>query len=163
MFLFISYNITLLSQSEEIDFFCFSMALIIVKVSNCIIIYVLCLSWFQVMFCVCLDFKWCFVIIFISSDVLWLPLFQMLFYDYLYFKWCFVIVLFQMIFCDYLYFKWCFVIAFISNDILWLSLFQMMFCDYLYFKWNLNVLVPEIILISIQCMSCFMLDNYNNI
>jgi hypothetical protein len=144
MFLFISYNITLLSQSEEIDFFCFRMALIIVKVSNCIIIYVLCFSWFQVMFCDCLYFKCSFVIIFISSDVLWLPLFQ-------------------MIFCDYLYFKWCFVIAFISNDILWLSLFQMMFCDYLYFKWNLNVLVPEIILISIQCMSCFMLDNYNNI
>jgi hypothetical protein len=92
MFLFISYNITLLSQSEEIDFFCFRMALIIVKVSNCIIIYVLCFSWFQVMFCDCLYFKCYFVIIFISSDVLWLPLFQMIFCDYLYFKWCFVIL-----------------------------------------------------------------------
>ena len=92
MFLFISYNITLLSQSEEIDFFCFRMALIIVKVSNCIIIYFLCLSWFQVMFCDCLYFKCYFVIIFISSDVLWLPLFQMIFCDYLYFKWCFVIL-----------------------------------------------------------------------
>ena len=125
MFLFISYNITLLSQSEEIDFFCFSMALIIVKVSNCIIIYVLWLSWFQMIFCDYLYFKWCFMIAFISNDILWLSLFQVMFCDCVISNDILWLSLFQVMFCDCLYFKWYFVIIFISNDVLWLSLFQM--------------------------------------
>jgi hypothetical protein len=95
------------------------------------------------MFCVCLDFKWCFVIAFISNAILWLSLFQVMF-------------------CDCLYFKWYFVIIFISNDVLLFYVFVALYTQSPVLMLQYHILptkhstVPVFIRYVLLCVRCIL-------